>query len=88
MSEFFKKPIKEFTDKEVLDMLDVLSEDIKRRNILMGAPGGSGPQTIADGLKMLETLIGNFDQVIPKAQQTRPGQGRPNNRRRRSPNKS
>lgn len=89
--DFFKKPIEEFTDKEVMDMLDVLSADIKRRNILMGAPDSSDPQTVVQGLQMLETLIKNIDQVMPKAK-AGPRQSQawksPSNRRRKSPSKS
>lgn len=89
MDNFFKKPIGEFTDKEVLDALDILSADIKRRNILKGSPDSSDPQTVTQGLELLEILIKNIDKVVPKAERPQPQPWKSSsNRHRKSPNKT
>jgi hypothetical protein len=54
------KPISEFTESELFSLLNTVSNEIKRRNVLLGSPKTSSDPSLSiqEGLKVLVDVLG------------------------------
>jgi hypothetical protein len=55
MNKFFSKPIEEFSQQELLEALDIISLEFKKRNEKLG--GQKKPIDLAEGIKILTDLL-------------------------------
>lgn len=63
MEDVLKKPLKELSDAEVMDLLELVSDEVQRRNRLNGA--GAVHDVVSQAL---ETFVSGVKLLEPKAE--------------------